>query len=215
MLVLSLHFTRSFVPIRPLKSPLNHASTALSMLCKPSIQRSSSVTNNFINNIPKYNQVRLFSVVPPNNPTGPNINDNLSVKDKAKQLWNAYGYVAVASYLGIYIVTLSSIFFSLDFDVFHAETFGFKPEEAVLKVCGIFETVTGSKALPEFIREHPKVGTFALAWVMTKFTEPIRLGVTLAAVPKIAKFFGRGPNPTTAAAIVTSQLKNASENNKR
>lgn len=213
--IINLHSARSFFHTRSMALSVNHATSKLRMLCKPSIQRSSSATTNLIRNSPNFNHVRLFSATPSNNPSEPGPNDNLSLKDKAKQLWKSYGYVAVGSYLGLYIATLTSIFLSLDFDIFHAETFGFKPEEAVLKVCGIFEAVTGSKALPEFIRENPKVGTFALAWVMTKFTEPIRLGVTIAAVPKIAKLFGRTPNPSTAAAtaIVTSKLKKAKDSN--
>ena len=34
------------------------------------------------------------------------------------------------------------------------------------------------------------MGTFAIAWVMTKFTEPLRLGFTLAIVPPIARLLG-------------------------
>ena len=79
-----------------------------------------------------------------------------SIKDKIKSLWKNYGTVAVGSYLGLYIMTLGSIFLSLDYDIFRASTFGFSPEHAVLKVCEIFESVTGSNALPGYIREHPK-----------------------------------------------------------
>lgn len=114
-----------------------------------------------------------------------------TLKGKIKYMWKAYGYFAIGSYLGLYIVTLSSIYFALDFDVFKASSVGFSPEMAVHKVCEIFEAVTGSQMLPGFIREHPKVGTFAVAWVMTKFTEPLRMGITLAVVPKIATFFKR------------------------
>jgi hypothetical protein len=32
--------------------------------------------------------------------------------------------------------------------------------------------------------------TFAIAYIMTKFTEPVRLGVTLLVVPKLAKWLG-------------------------
>jgi hypothetical protein len=31
-------------------------------------------------------------------------------------------------------------------------------------------------------------GTFLLAWIMTKFTEPVRLGMTVLVVPKLGKF---------------------------
>ena len=37
------------------------------------------------------------------------------------------------------------------------------------------------------------VGTFAISWVMTKFTEPLRLGVTVAIVPTVARFLGKAP----------------------
>ena len=37
------------------------------------------------------------------------------------------------------------------------------------------------------------VGTFAIAWVMTKFTEPLRLAATVLTVPSIARFFGKIP----------------------
>jgi predicted Kef-type K+ transport protein len=35
------------------------------------------------------------------------------------------------------------------------------------------------------------VGTFAIAWIMTKFTEPLRLGLTVVALPQIAKILGK------------------------
>lgn len=58
--------------------------------------------------------------------------------------------------------------------------------------------VTGNVSLPGYIRDHPRVGTFAIAWVMTKFTEPLRLGFTVATVPTIARFFGRRKDAAAA-----------------
>jgi hypothetical protein len=60
-----------------------------------------------------------------------------SFKEKVQNLWSSYGYVAIGSYLGLYVVTLGSIFFCLDADLLHASTFGFNPESAVLKVQNI------------------------------------------------------------------------------
>lgn len=34
------------------------------------------------------------------------------------------------------------------------------------------------------------VGTFAIAYIMTKFTEPLRLGATVVAVPRISRAIG-------------------------
>lgn len=40
---------------------------------------------------------------------------------------------------------------------------------------------------------NAKTGTFLIAWIATKFTEPLRLALTLAITPRIARFFGRAP----------------------
>jgi hypothetical protein len=72
--------------------------------------------------------------------------------------------------------------------------------------------MTGSTRVPEYIRAHPPgmlmtdwnlvvfsypklflflVAKFAIAYIMTKFTEPLRLGFTLVTVPTIARWVGR------------------------
>ena len=35
---------------------------------------------------------------------------------------------------------------------------------------------------------NPKTGNFAIAWILTKFTEPIRFGLTIAVTPSIYRF---------------------------
>mmetsp|Transcript_3823 Transcript_3823/g.3432 ORF Transcript_3823/g.3432 Transcript_3823/m.3432 type:complete len:222 (-) Transcript_3823:64-729(-) len=119
--------------------------------------------------------------------------DSLSIKDKFKYMWKKYGVVAIGTYFGLYVTTLGSIFLSLDYDLFNSASFGLDPNTAIKKVCDLFLIVTGSSSLPDFIHNNPKVGTFAIAWVMTKFTEPIRLGLTLAVLPTVAKLLGREP----------------------
>jgi len=128
-----------------------------------------------------------------------------SLKGKVKALWKNYGVVAIGTYFGIYVSVLSSLFFSLDYDVFNASTFGFDPVKTVQKVCDLVETYTGSAFLPGYIRDHPKVGTFAVAWVMTKFTEPVRLAVTLTIVPTISRFLGYAPPKTPKNIDTTSK----------
>lgn len=119
--------------------------------------------------------------------------DDNSVKGKFKEMWKNYGVVAVGTYLSLYVMTLGSIFTSLDFDLFSASSVGFDPVAAVKKVCDLVEYVSGNDSLPNYIRENPRVGTFAIAWVITKFTEPARLVLTLYIVPKIARYLGRAP----------------------
>jgi len=119
--------------------------------------------------------------------------DDESLKGKVKKLWKQYGVVAIGTYLGIYVSVLSSVYFALEYDVFNASTFGFDPTSAVQKVCDLVENFTGSTFLPGYIREHPRVGTFAVAWVMTKFTEPLRLALAISVVPGVARTLGRAP----------------------
>ena len=114
-----------------------------------------------------------------------------------KQLWQKYGYLSIGFYVGLYVTTLSGIFVSLDFDLFRASTFGFDPIESVKKFCDFVEYMTGSVSLPAYIRENPRVGTFAIAWVMTKFTEPLRLAFTIAVMPTVAKFVSNLRRTTT------------------
>lgn len=45
--------------------------------------------------------------------------------------------------------------------------------------------------MKEYFRENPTWGTLALAWIMTKFTEPPRLALTVAVTPKVSKVLGQ------------------------
>eukprot|EP01040_Poterioochromonas_malhamensis_P015546 gene15546-17426_t len=116
---------------------------------------------------------------------------DLTLKEKFKKLWKAYGIVLISTYLGIYISTLGSLFIALDLDLFNAASVGLDPIYAIHKFSDIIQAITGSSSVSGFIRDNPKVGTFAIAWVMTKFTEPLRLGLTIISVPTIAQMLGK------------------------
>jgi hypothetical protein len=49
-------------------------------------------------------------------------------------------------------------------------------------------------------RVNSKTGSFVIAWVATKFTEPLRLAITLAITPRIARLVGRAPKKIVEAA---------------
>lgn len=61
-------------------------------------------------------------------------NQPLTFKEKVSNMWKNYGKLAIGTYIGVYISTLGSIFFALDFDVFNAATFGFDHAAAIAKV---------------------------------------------------------------------------------
>lgn len=62
------------------------------------------------------------------------VQEDTGLKGKVKALWTQYGYVAVGTYLTIYVTTLGSIFVSMDNDLFNAAAIGIDPEAAVKKV---------------------------------------------------------------------------------
>ena len=77
--------------------------------------------------------VRMFS-------TGPNPDklsepqQNLTFKDKVKNMWKNYGKLAIVTYIGVYGSTLASIYLALDLGAFNAATFGFDHAQAITKV---------------------------------------------------------------------------------
>ena len=101
--------------------------------------------------------------------------------------------VTVVTYLSTYVTTLSGLYFALDNDLLLASSLGFDPVTSVQRVCDLFETMTGSNMLPGLIRDEPRYGTFAVAWLITKFTEPARALLTVLLVPSISRAIGRTP----------------------
>lgn len=54
-----------------------------------------------------------------------------TVSQKLKKMWEAYGVIAVGTYLSVYVTTLGSLFLALDYDVFNAATVGLDPTYAI------------------------------------------------------------------------------------
>lgn len=121
-----------------------------------------------------------------------------------KGLFKKYGFLFVCTYAGVYVSTLGAIFGSLEYDLFHASSIGFEPAQAIIKICNTVEYYTGYSSLPQFFKANPTWGTFALAWSITKFTEPLRLIFTLGVTPKLSVLLGRTPNAVVDETTSTS-----------
>jgi len=105
------------------------------------------------------------------------------VEDEAKvgkfrQLWNKYGVVAIVTYFGIYLVTLSSVYLLVSTGALGSDAI------AIFHKLGLDQYFDTAKI-------SPKAGNFTVAWLLTKFTEPVRLGITIAILPWVARLFGR------------------------
>ncbi len=99
-------------------------------------------------------------------------------------MFTAYGPVAVGVYGGVYVATLSGLFMLVHYDHIAA-----RDVIVALRNSGLNDYVDMSLF-------DNRTGDFALAWILTKFTEPLRALVTVAVTPRVAGWLGRKPEMT-------------------
>jgi hypothetical protein len=153
-------------------SPKSAASRGFCVAAKPKVTGSSPVPDD-LDDSPVAVEQKLKATT--------------NYREKIKLLWKRYGMMFVATYLSVYGATLTGIFATLDFGLLNASSIGLEQAAVVAKVSNMIESATGIKWLPNYFRENPRVATLAVAWVATKFTEPLRLGVTVMITPTVAK----------------------------
>jgi len=88
-----------------------------------------------------------------------------------------YGAVGVTTYFTIYGVTLASLYGAFSGGLLF-------PGDVV----GLIEYFHLGGLFDESLLS-PKLGSFALAWVVAKFTEPLRFGLTLAITPSLSRWW--------------------------
>lgn len=96
---------------------------------------------------------------------------------KIRTFLKKYGAVGVVTYFGLYGATLASFYGAFSSGLLFAGD-----------VVGLIEFLHLGDILDESLLT-PKVGNFALAWVSTKFTEPLRFAITLAITPSISRWW--------------------------
>lgn len=117
---------------------------------------------------------------------GSEVNGSPKKESKIKALFKEYGPVAIGTYLSVYVFTLTSIFLLYD-NGFSPLDFGGDSGSMMAKVVNVLSATEQTSKLIPVIQSNPHAANFALAWITAKFTEPVRLVVTLAIVPKIAR----------------------------
>lgn len=100
-------------------------------------------------------------------------------ESRLRRLVRQYGPVAVGSYLVIYVSTLGMLYVAIK-----ERWLGGYDIQSIVDWLGVSEYM-----------EHidPRKGDFAVAWIATKFTEPLRLALTVAVTPTVARMVGRAP----------------------
>ncbi|EKU20355.1 hypothetical protein NGA_2087520 [Nannochloropsis gaditana CCMP526] len=119
--------------------------------------------------------------------------EDVNKMGKLRLMVKRYGAVAVITYLGVYVVTLSALFAAVESGLTPFD-YGLDSNWLVEKATHLLENYSWSEPLVETIQTNPHAGNFAVAWVLTKFTEPLRMILTIAVVPRIARVLGRAPS---------------------
>lgn len=115
----------------------------------------------------------------------------------AKEMLQQYGPVFVGTYMSIYFLTWGTLFVGMDSGLLDPVAIlgwiGGNAQEGkstVHVVVEILEKYSWTAPYAETVEKNPHFANLAVAWITTKFTEPLRLAVTLGIVPKLARHFG-------------------------
>jgi len=94
---------------------------------------------------------------------------------KLRLLVREYGAVGVGTYISVYLSTLASLYAAIESGVVPAA-------DAI----GLLRRI-GADRFIDLDKLSPKAGSFAIAWIMAKFTEPLRAALVFAITPRIAR----------------------------
>uniref|UniRef100_A0A7S2R9E7 DUF1279 domain-containing protein n=1 Tax=Eucampia antarctica TaxID=49252 RepID=A0A7S2R9E7_9STRA len=152
-------------------------------------------------------------------------------KKGAFSLIKKYGWTFIGTYATMYFCTLGSLFAAIDSglldpaiimdiqfpwtttsgveDAANAANSGADEKEAksaVRWIASYLEQFEFTKPYAEVVERNPHLPNLGIAWVVTKVTEPIRLAVTLAVLPRVSRFL-EPTHPLAKAAEEQAKLK--------
>ncbi|OQR90543.1 hypothetical protein THRCLA_22538 [Thraustotheca clavata] len=122
---------------------------------------------------------------------------------KLKALWKEYGVVAVGTYLSIYGVVLGSMYAAIETGVLSTKKEEPRKEGEPESTESSLNIVTATNKMMDWTNSigigqyldipevNSKTSAFLVAWVATKFTEPLRFGLTLMITPRVARLLRR------------------------
>jgi Protein of unknown function (DUF1279) len=124
-------------------------------------------------------------------------------KDGAKSfggMMKKYGPTFLWTYLSVYVTTLGGLYVgvesgALDPVLMLGYITGNHEDlrSSAEVVAELLKHYTLTERFADTVQQKPALANFAVAWISTKFTEPIRFGVTMAIVPRVARYFGFVP----------------------
>ena len=144
-------------------------------------------------------------------PQNANSDNGMPAKNSFRSMVQKYGKVFVGTYFGVYVSTVLGLFMSVQsgqLDAMYvismltgssapAEPGGVADPDTIKEAASamknlveLLESYTITRPVAPMVEEYPWTANFAIAWIATKFTEPIRFGATVVMTPPIARFLG-------------------------
>lgn len=112
------------------------------------------------------------------------------------ELFTKYGSVFVGIHASVYLMTLGLLFVGVEsgaLDPAYAMTWVSQaddPKPAIQFVTETMEKYSWTREYAPMVAAHPSLANFGFAWILVKFTEPIRLPITMAILPNVVKYTG-------------------------
>jgi Protein of unknown function (DUF1279) len=158
----------------------------------------------------KYN-VRSFSGVPTHDPTmreraTQHARNSAKVARKgaksAGEMMKQYGPVFFGTYISIYWAFLALLYGGVDsglidpltviqFIKSNSDAATESAPTTVEYVVGFMEHYSLTAPYAPYVAKNPHFANLGVAWIGVKFTEPVRLALAMAVVPRVARYFGR------------------------
>jgi hypothetical protein len=129
------------------------------------------------------------------------------------EMFRMYGPVFVGTYATVYVSTLGALYVGVQTGALDpVALFGWLGQDTgechntVDLVVDFMQKHTFTEPYAPSVEKHPHLANLAVAWIATKFTEPIRLAVALPLTPRIARYFGYGPkDPVEPETDITTE----------
>ena len=121
-----------------------------------------------------------------------------------------YGFTFLGTYFGLYFGTLGALFAGIDSGLLDPAAVmdsvswipgihigvgdggdGEGTKKTVDIIVELMQKYDFTRQYADAVAKNPHAANLGIAWIATKFTEPIRLGLSLAVVPRIHRALGR------------------------
>ncbi|CAJ1933920.1 unnamed protein product [Cylindrotheca closterium] len=113
------------------------------------------------------------------------------------EMFRRYGPIFVGTYLTVYGATLGSIFLAIEsglvdpaYVLMKVSSTSAEAKSTGDVIIELLDHYSWTRPAVPILEKHPEFANLGVAWVATKFTEPLRLAITFPVVPRVSRAVG-------------------------